>query len=81
MCQKNLKEYKESLEEDEVLLKKTNLTYNEKNCIILRAGEKRVYSFHIQLATKVIELFNKKLKEINIDEKSKSYLITIKHFL
>ena len=41
-----LAKYPNSYEEDLELLKKNDLTYNERNCIILRASEKNVMIFH-----------------------------------
>jgi len=42
LCREGLNKYPQSYEEDLEKLKDSSLTYNERNCIIFRSGEKRV---------------------------------------
>jgi len=44
-----LKKYPQTYEEDLKLLK-TDLTYNQRNCIIYRSGEKKIYKEIIEMA-------------------------------
>ncbi len=86
LCEENLAKFPETLEHDMELLKKGQLTYNERNCIILRAGEKRVYRFYIQLAKNVFEIFAGKSKAIAAEltaswPKMKPYLASIQHLI
>ena len=42
---KQLKGYPTTIEDDEKILKEnTELTFNTRNCVLMRLGEKRVYS-------------------------------------
>jgi len=43
LCEENYSKFPETLESDMEKLNKEKLTYNERNCIVLRAGEKRVF--------------------------------------
>ena len=79
-CKQNLNEFPDSFEHDLEILKKDNLTYNERNCIILRVGEKRVYNFLIKFCTKVIDALNGKGK-VEENRRTKPYLISIAHLL
>jgi hypothetical protein len=47
LCTESLKKYQTTLDEDKKILeeKKDNITFNYKNCILLRSGEKEVYLF------------------------------------
>lgn len=44
ICKRNLERYHVKIEEDERMLNEEVLTYNKKNCIVLRLGEKKVNS-------------------------------------
>lgn len=81
MCKEGLGKFPNTLEEDLELLKKESLTYNERNCIIYRAGEKRVYSFLMRLATDTVEVLKGKLKVPDSDSKTKAYYASIQHLL
>lgn len=50
-----LKKYPQTYEEDMELLKK-ELTFNERNCIIYRSGEKRIYGQMVEMADLGLEL-------------------------
>jgi hypothetical protein len=49
-----LKKYPQTYEEDIKLLE-TDLTYNERNCIVYRSGEKKIYKEMIEMAELGIE--------------------------
>ena len=53
-----IKKYPETLREDIEILKRSNLTYNEKNCILFRASEKQTLASFIELAEKGTRLLN-----------------------
>ena len=85
MCTRSLSKYKEAYEIDEELLRAKELTYNERNCIIYRMGEKKVLNEMIELANEGLTLLSKKYKAgINsLKNKSKysKYLQDIIKFL
>ena len=59
--------YPTSIEEDEALLAQDDaenkLTSNQKNCLIFRLGEKRVFLNHIDFTNQMLALFDMPLKE------------------
>jgi histone-lysine N-methyltransferase SETD3 len=63
---KCLERFASTLEEDERLLKeeKDKLTFNIKNCILMRRGEKQVCHYFIDLANSICPLFEKTVPEI-----------------
>ena len=81
MCKENLGKFPDSWESDIQLLKKDNLTYNERNCIMFRAGEKRIYNFFIKFATHAIEVLKGKAKPPEDMPKMKAYYASIQHLL
>ena len=59
-----LKKYPTSLEEDEKILKtEKNLSFNERNIYVLRASEKKMLSFLIEMAKTAILVFKMPLEE------------------
>jgi len=60
IAQKNLGNYPNTLEEDNELMEKDakehNLTFNQRNCIIYRRGEKQELTYLIYCADKAAEL-------------------------
>jgi histone-lysine N-methyltransferase SETD3 len=52
-----------SVEEDNELLKRTDLTFNIRNCILMRRGEKQVAQFFIDLADAAIPLLEMNWQE------------------
>eukprot|EP01022_Parablepharisma_sp_SALTPOND_P019559 TRINITY_DN3361_c0_g1_i1.p1 TRINITY_DN3361_c0_g1~~TRINITY_DN3361_c0_g1_i1.p1 ORF type:complete len:583 (-),score=90.94 TRINITY_DN3361_c0_g1_i1:4775-6523(-) len=86
LCEKNLARYPQSYEYDVEALKNPGLSYNERNCIIFRKGEKRVHNFHIRLATEVINVLKTKSKfglaKVKVDfPKAKAYLESIESLI
>lgn len=78
-CEEALNAYPSSAEDDVALLKKGKLSYNQRNCIVLRLGEKTIYQFYISLAQFVIELLQNKLiavqNKFELDQKNaKAYI-------
>ena len=47
MSQEALARYPQTLEEDYEILKRTDLTFNERNCTLFRSGEKEILVFLI----------------------------------
>ena len=47
---KCLKKYPQTYEEDAKLLENKDLTFNERNCIVYRSGEKKIYKDMIEMA-------------------------------
>ena len=72
-----LKNYKRSLDDEEKLLKenRSNMSFNEYNCCIMRIGEMRIFKFFEDLGEKCGELFSKGKKEIDkvLGNKNKEY--------
>jgi len=60
-----LKMYPDSYEKDMELLNKTNLTFNQRNCIILRSDEKRIFRGMIELAELGLALIELKDSQMN----------------
>ena len=64
ICIKELSKYPSSLEEDQELIRKEQnneitLTYNIRNCVIMRLGEKKILNFYLILARYCEDLFTK----------------------
>lgn len=81
MCKRSIGKFPDSLKQDLELLKKDNLTRNERNCITLRADEKRIYHFFIQLAKDAIEVLKGRAGLLEANPKAKAYYDSIKHLL
>ena len=53
-----LQEYKTSIKDDEKLLRSgLELSFNLRNCIEIRLGEKRVLDHYVKMAKKMIDYF------------------------
>ena len=67
LCNDGLKLYQHSLQEDMEILKlddeEHNLTFNQRNCVILRSGEKEVLHFYIEFCDYVTTLISMKFKD------------------
>ena len=63
MAQEGLERYPHSLEEDMEILKKEDLSFNERNCTLFRSGEKEILHFLIELADYVLNLLQMKFKD------------------
>jgi len=57
------------------------LTFNERNCILFRSGEKRILVFLIETAEKMLELSHMSQKEAKKDfNKFKHFDMTMDYF-
>ena len=54
LCRDSLYDYPTTIEEDIELLKDDKLTFNQRNCIIFRKGEKVIFKFYINFFDKVL---------------------------
>ena len=45
------------------LLKNPDLSFNERNCILFRSGEKEILIFMMEMADYVLDLLNMKFKD------------------
>jgi hypothetical protein len=63
MAELSMTKYPNGLEEDIELLKNDKLTFNEKNCIQYRKGEKEILHYLIDCAGKVNQLSKMTSKE------------------
>ncbi|KAL4487539.1 hypothetical protein ABPG72_007059 [Tetrahymena utriculariae] len=64
MCQNSISLYSTTLKEDKELLAKDNLTQNQRNCVLLRSGEKEILQFYIEMADKMQKLLKMNRREI-----------------
>ena len=48
------------LEKDDA---ENKLTYNQKNCLIYRLGEKKLFTSHIEFISQILNLFDMPLKD------------------
>jgi len=64
ICERSLKGYPTTLDEDKKLLENENITYNEKNSIMLRSGEKEILHFMLILVERCLPLLETSLKQI-----------------
>lgn len=64
LCENNLSKYKTSVADDKAMLKDNKLTCNQRNCTLIRCGEKEILEFYIKMAPVMIDLFSKSKKEI-----------------
>eukprot|EP01022_Parablepharisma_sp_SALTPOND_P008038 TRINITY_DN135108_c1_g1_i1.p2 TRINITY_DN135108_c1_g1~~TRINITY_DN135108_c1_g1_i1.p2 ORF type:complete len:281 (-),score=29.12 TRINITY_DN135108_c1_g1_i1:805-1647(-) len=58
-----LKKYPQTYEEDLKLLENKTLTYNERNCIVYRAGEKKIYKQMVEMAELASKLLGMSYEE------------------
>ncbi len=63
MCSTSLSLYPQTLEEDYELLKNPDLSFNERNCILFRSGEKEILVFLNEMADYVLNLLSMKFKD------------------
>ena len=63
MSAEGLARYPQSLEEDMEILKRTDLTFNERNCTLFRSGEKEILAFLLEFADYVLKLLDMKFKD------------------
>mmetsp|Transcript_14414 Transcript_14414/g.14025 ORF Transcript_14414/g.14025 Transcript_14414/m.14025 type:complete len:246 (+) Transcript_14414:1026-1763(+) len=58
-----MNKYPTSYEEDQEILKRTDLTFNQSNSVLYRAGEKEILQFFITTTSKFMQLFDMKWKD------------------
>ncbi len=67
LCSDALKQYPHSLQEDIAILKKDdtehNLTFNQRNCVLFRSGEKEILHFYIEFSDYITTLLGMKFKD------------------
>ena len=63
MAEEYLSRYPNTLEEDMQILERDNLTFNERNCTLFRAGEKEILIFLIDMADYVLRVLEMKFKD------------------
>lgn len=63
LCQTALDKYPNNLEQDYELLKDESLSFNLRNCVLFRSGEKEILHFLIEFSDYVISLLNMSFKE------------------
>ena len=63
MAEECLSRYPNTYEEDLVILERDNLTFNERNCVLYRSGEKEIMLFMIELADYVLNVLEMKFKD------------------
>ena len=86
IAKKCLPGYPDSYDTDMELLKKTDLTFNERNIIIFRSDEKRIYTEMIELADLGLQIldmedFTKAQEQFNKIGKGKSYSLYFENIL
>ena len=64
MAQEALDKYQNSYEEDLEILKDETLTFNQRNCVLFRSGEKEILLFFIHNVPKILKLFDLDFKVI-----------------
>eukprot|EP01017_Pseudomicrothorax_dubius_P027102 TRINITY_DN3084_c0_g1_i10.p2 TRINITY_DN3084_c0_g1~~TRINITY_DN3084_c0_g1_i10.p2 ORF type:complete len:598 (-),score=164.66 TRINITY_DN3084_c0_g1_i10:1899-3692(-) len=64
ICDGQLARYPTTLEEDLRLLKQDDLTENQRNCILLRSGEKEILQHFVKLAETVAPLLDLPMKDV-----------------
>ncbi len=63
MSEQALALYPQTLEEDMKILEREDLTFNERNCVLFRSGEKEILTFLIDMADYVLKLLEMKFKD------------------
>lgn len=63
LCNQLLSSFQTTYEQDMELLNDTNLSYNIRNCIKIRSGQKKILLFFIECADKMKQLLGLSLKE------------------
>mmetsp|Transcript_5762 Transcript_5762/g.10286 ORF Transcript_5762/g.10286 Transcript_5762/m.10286 type:complete len:577 (-) Transcript_5762:40-1770(-) len=64
LAQEGLEAYPETLAHDEALLETTDLTQNQRNCVLMRKGEKEILHWFIKFVDTVTPLLNLQPKEL-----------------
>ena len=62
-CSEGLEQYPSTKEEDEEILKREDLTFNMRNCVLFRHGEKEILAFLFELGEKVTQILGMKFKD------------------
>ncbi|CAD8065890.1 unnamed protein product [Paramecium primaurelia] len=57
ICTHSLNQYPTTLEQDQEIHKICELTINQRNCLILRIGEKKILQFYLKFGNKMSQLF------------------------
>ena len=63
MSAQALAAYPQTLEEDMEILKREDLTFNERNCVLFRSGEKEILVFLMEMSDYVLKLLEMKFKD------------------
>ena len=63
MCEAGMSEYPTTKEEDEEILKREDLTFNQRNCVLFRHGEKEILTFLIDMADLMEKILDMKFKD------------------
>ncbi|MCQ2817498.1 MAG: SET domain-containing histone-lysine N-methyltransferase [archaeon] len=63
IMEENLSKYKQTLSEDYKTLEKKEISYNERNCCIMRISEKEIFQYYLNMAEFMLEIF-----EMNQDD-------------
>ena len=63
VCESCLREFDSTVEEDEAMLKRGDLTMNERNAVLMRKGEKEVGRYYIELEAEMEKLVNMPWKD------------------
>jgi len=63
MAAEGLSRYPQTLDEDKVTLKRTDMSFNESNAILFRAGEKEILVFLLNFSGFVLDLLAMKFKD------------------
>lgn len=63
MSEQALAAYPQTLEEDMEILKREDLTFNGRNCVLFRSGEKEILVFLIEMSDYVLKLLEMKFKD------------------
>ena len=62
-CESCLREFDSTVEEDEALLKRSDLSMNERNAVLMRKGEKEVGRYYIELEAEMEKLVSMPWKD------------------
>ena len=62
LCKTQYDRYATTIEEDNKILLRTDLTFNERNCVLYRHGEKEILIFLMKTANTMLELLEMDFK-------------------
>lgn len=62
LCKASYEKYPTTYEEDLKILEREDLTFNQRNCVLFRSGEKKILLFLISIAQKLLPLLDMKSK-------------------